>query len=187
MKKIYLLAAMLISGATMAQGVKFGIKAGANFANNTMTSGGMTITPSSITSFHAGAFLTAGFSKFAIQPEVLISSQGFKTDGGKESTLYLNVPLMVKYNVVGGLSLEAGPQVGLLLSAQTKPTNDVSFDNKDNYKSLDLGANLGAEYVLPVGLLFNARYTYGLANLAKDQQDFSYKNKVFSLGVGYRF
>ncbi|MOA30078.1 hypothetical protein D3C78_1511310 [compost metagenome] len=126
--------------------------------------------------------------KFAFQPELLLSSQGFKAGELKMNTLYLNVPLMFKYNVVSGLNLQAGPQVGFLVSAKSKFDGE-SEDVKDTYKSLDFGANLGAEYQFPMGFFLDARYTFGLANIAKveDGESGSVKNKVFSVGLGYRF
>ncbi|MCO4291470.1 PorT family protein [Solitalea sp. MAHUQ-68] len=188
MKKIYfLLATMLFSGAAMAQSTKFGFKAGANFANNIYSGNGLDISVSSVTSFHAGGFITLGLAKkMALQPELLISGQGAKFEGASDNTLYLNVPVMFKYNAVAGLSFEAGPQIGLLLSAKTK-VDSVSFDDKESYNTFDFGANVGAEYALPTGLLFNARYTLGLANIAKNFVGLAVKNTVFSLGVGYRF
>ncbi len=60
--------------------------------------------------------------KFAFQPELLYSAQGSDYDdedfSGSVKADYLNVPLMAKYYVGEGFSLEAGPQVGLLLSAK---------------------------------------------------------------------
>ncbi|UKJ06649.1 porin family protein [Solitalea lacus] len=191
MKKFYLLiASVMMAGATMAQSpVKFGIKAGGNFANNTFTNAGFSASPSSLTSFFVGGLVTAEIAdKFAFQPEVLLSSQGYKSGEFKNNTLYLNVPLMFKYNVISGLNLQAGPQVGLLLSAKEK-LNGESVDIKKNYKNLDLGANFGAEYQFPMGLFLDARYTLGLANIAKleEGESGSVKNTVFSLGLGFRF
>lgn len=193
-----LIAAVMISGAAMAQSpVKFGLKVGGNFANNTQSVSGnglsLSASFSSITSFYAGGFVTLPIgAKSAFQPELLVSSQGAKMDEVKTNTLYLNIPLMFKYNVVAGLHAEAGPQVGYLLSAKAKYNGD-SQDIKDGYKSLDFGLNVGAEYQFPIGLSLNARYNFGLANISKSDEgeDLGYtskvKNTVFSLGLGYRF
>ncbi|POY35432.1 hypothetical protein C3K47_15335 [Solitalea longa] len=189
MKKFYLLiAAVMMAGASMAQSpVKFGIKAGGNLANNTISGNGVSASFSNLTSYYVGGLVTASFgSKFAFQPEVLLSSQGTKVDGGSLNTLYVNVPLMFKYNAVAGLNLQAGPQIGFLVSAKEKFDGE-SIDNKSDYNNLDLGANIGAEYNFPMGLFADLRYTFGLANIAKDSGDATMRNTVFSLGLGFRF
>lgn len=198
----------MIAGAAMAQSpVKFGLKAGGNFANiNTSVSGfgsSVSQSASSVTSFYVGGLATIPLgTKLSFQPELLLSSQGakgesFDLDGnsyeGKSSTLYLNLPLMVRYNIVAGLHGELGPQVGFLLSAKDKFQGE-SFDSKDGYKSLDFGVNVGAEYQFPMGLFLNARYNWGLSNIAKgmeEAEDFGVSakvtNRVLSLGLGFRF
>lgn len=209
MKKFYMLiAAVMISGAAMAQSpVKFGLKAGGNFANiNTSISGfgsSVSQSSSSVTSFYVGGLVTVPLgTKLSFQPELLLSSQGTKGETfddqgnsyeGKASTLYLNLPLMFRYNIVAGLNGELGPQVGFLLSAKDKVQGE-SFDSKDAYKSLDFGVNVGAEYQFPMGLFLNARYNWGLANIAKEVDglddlglDAKVTNRVLSLGVGFRF
>ncbi|HEY1872248.1 MAG TPA: hypothetical protein VGG71_14395, partial [Chitinophagaceae bacterium] len=69
MKKIFLLAALLISIETYAQTFQVGLKAGVNLSN--FTGGSFdTIQNNTLLGFHVGAFLRFKFDKFAIQPEV---------------------------------------------------------------------------------------------------------------------
>jgi hypothetical protein len=74
-------------------------------------------------SFHAGGFVNVPISdKFSIQPELLYSAQG---ENGKsiDVTLqndYINLPVMDKFYVSNNFTIEAGPQIGLLLSAKIK-------------------------------------------------------------------
>ncbi|GAL64444.1 outer membrane beta-barrel protein [Algibacter lectus] len=90
---------------------------------------------------------------------------------------------MGKYYLTKGLSLEAGPQVGFLVSAKQ---DDVNL--KDSYKGLDLGVNFGLGYKLDNGLNFSARYNVGLSDV-NDVDSFNdkYKNGVMQVSIGYFF
>ena len=94
---------------------------------------------------------------------------------------------MAKYYVAEGLSLEAGPQIGFLIKAESG-ADDVSVDVKDAFKSIDFGFNFGAGYKLESGLNFAARYNLGLSDISDDDDsDSNVKNGVFQLSVGYTF
>ena len=124
---------------------------------------------------------------FSIQPELLYSTQGFKADGDTVKIDYLNLPIMGKYYVAEGLSLEFGPQLGLLLSANSEidDEGDVGYQ----YSSIDFGINFGLGYKLESGLNFGIRYNLGLANMANfiDEifNDYKIQNSVFQISVGY--
>lgn len=53
-------------------------------------------------------------------------------------------------------------------------------------KSTDFGLGLGAAYDLPMGLIIEARYNLGLANIS-DVSGFDSKNTGFQVGLGYKF
>lgn len=174
-----------------AQNVTFGAKAGVNFAT---LNGDDAEDADGRTSFHIGA--TAEFSlsdTFSIQPELLYSGQGFTT---KESDTditgkmdYINLPIMAKFYVAEGLSLEVGPQIGFLLSAKAEGESDgtsASVDFKDETKSVDFGANFGVGYKLDSGTNLGFRYNLGLTSVAEEDSD-DLKNSVLQLSVGYNF
>jgi len=97
---------------------------------------------------------------------------------------------MAKYYVADGFSLEAGPQIGLLVST-TDEYEDEEDDIKDFLKSTDFGINFGLGYKLESGLNFTARYNIGLSDNL-DADDFEtdgaeYKNSVIQFSVGYFF
>lgn len=192
MKKLLLVIAMVAAGFTAnAQDVKFGAKAGLNISN---VSGEDVENNDARTSFHIGAVAEIEISdKFSIQPELVYSAQGAKSsDGDIDVTLsldYLNIPVMAKFYVAEGFSLEAGPQVGFLMSAKAKAEfmgDSAENDIKDDFKSIDFGLNFGAGYKLENGLNFSARYNIGLSNIA-EESDNSVKNGVFQVSVGYFF
>ena len=191
MKKLLLSIAILASGLTInAQEIKFGAKAGLNISNFS----GDVENNDARTSFHIGAVAEIEISdKFSVQPELIYSAQGSTTsDLGVDITAavdYLNVPVMAKYYVAEGFSLEAGPQIGFLMSAKMKAESggdSEEIDVKDDLKSIDFGINFGAGYKLENGLNFSARYNLGLSNIA-EESDSSVKNGVFQVSVGYSF
>jgi len=190
-------AAVMAFAFSNAQETKFGVKAGVNL--HTLT--GDVEDQSSKIGFQAGAFAEFKLSdKFAIQPELLYSTQGTKFEEGddeiKYNLSYLNIPVMAKYYVAEKFSLEAGPQIGFLLSAKGKydfVEDGVSVsgdeDIKDSFESIDFGLNFGAGYDFTENLSAGLRYNLGLSNIAKteDGNDSKVKNGVFSLSVGYKF
>ncbi|WP_017258929.1 porin family protein [Pedobacter arcticus] len=202
MKKLcILLLSVMVSGASFAQGgdsgskVKFGIKAGVNFASMTFSSSGISVSPESVTSFHVGGLVDYSFSeKLSLQPGLMLSGKGFEIEGGgmdiSTNLMYLEVPVNVVYKV-GGLYFGAGPYAAFGLSGKIKAEGeddeDVKFGNGDDeLKGTDFGLNFLAGYQLTNGLNFGAGYGLGLSNLSNDG-DAKTKNKVFSISVGFSF
>ena len=96
---------------------------------------------------------------------------------------YLNIPLMGKYYVTKGFSIEAGPQIGFLLAAKNEKT-----DVKDSFNTFDFGVNFGLGYKLENGINFGARYNLGLSDINNlDISSNKNKNGVFQLSIGYFF
>ncbi|MBD0726072.1 hypothetical protein B6A10_12890 [Flavobacterium sp. L1I52] len=188
MKKIILtVAAMFAFGFANAQEVKFGVKAGLNLSNFT----GDVENNSIKAGFQAGGLVEIKVSdKFSVQPEVLYSLQGTKIE--EEGTdvnfnmSYLNVPVMAKFYVADGFSLEAGPQIGFLLSANGK-AEGVSIDIKDYFKSTDFSLNVGAGYDVAENVNIGARYGFGLSNIAKDSGSEKLHNSNIAIAVAYKF
>src|SRR5690606_25716845 len=146
-------------------------------------------TSGSRTGLHIGALAEFKLTEqFAIQPELLYSMQGAKEeDFGEEYDTnldYLNIPIMAKYYITENLTVEAGPQIGFLMSAESD-----GEDIKDGMNSMDFGINGGVGYQLPMGLFFQARYYAGLSNTydGEGSDDFKMPNNVFQLSVGYKF
>ncbi|WP_271767742.1 porin family protein [Aquimarina algiphila] len=197
MKKLMLfavLASLSLVATAQEESIRFGAKAGVNFAN---ISGDGTDGVDGRTGFHIGALVEIPISeKFAFQPELLYSSQGAKLDiGNLETTTkinYINIPLMAKYYVAQGFSLQAGPQIGFLTSAKAKvegPGVDEDNDIDDAIKGIDFGLNFGLGYQLDMGLFFDGRYNLGLSNIndTESSDDVKQKNSVIQLSVGYKF
>ncbi|WP_299222001.1 porin family protein [uncultured Aquimarina sp.] len=201
-KKLLLVLFLGVVTVTNAQeeSIRFGAKAGLNLANIT---GDQTDELSTRTSFHIGALVEIPLSdKFALQPELMYSAQGAKFEFSEfgftdESTVkldYLNIPVMAKFYVVEGLSIQAGPQLGILLSAKDEGEDSIDGeyeeDIKDFVSSIDLGLNFGLGYQLEAGIFFEGRYNLGLTNIDDDDEavnDSSIRNSVIQFSVGYKF
>jgi Outer membrane protein beta-barrel domain len=191
MKKLILLVAIaLFTFNVNAQGVDFGVKAGANFAS---IGGDDTDDFGTRTSFHFG--VTAGISvsdNFSVQPELVYSAQGasYDIDGfdGDVKLDYLNLPIMAQFQVADGFSIEVGPQFGFLMSAKVELDGEEE-DIKDDVKGLDLAAGIGVNYAMASGLNFGARYNLGLSNIndGEGSDEFKNQNNVIQVSVGYRF
>jgi hypothetical protein len=189
MKKIILVTVMAVFGLTNvnAQNINFGAKAGLNFSS---ISGDNTreLDIGITTDFNFGVVAEIPISeKFSFQPELMYSGQGYAGEGAGEviALNYLNIPLMGKYYLTKGFSLEAGPQIGFLLSAKNK---DTDTDVKSAFNTVDFGVNFGLGYKFGNGLNFGARYNLGLSDI-NNINGLTDKNKngVVQLSVGYFF
>ena len=186
---------MLISASfTFASAqVQFGVKAGYNLSNVSLSGNSSGVSVSSKSDFSAGLLASVTlFSSFTLQPEVLYSGQGANaSESGMTATLnygYLNVPVLFKYQHSSGLFAETGPQIGFLLSAKEK-ADGQTVDTKSDTQSTDFSWAFGLGYKLPFGLGIDARYNLGLTNLAKGSgsSDGTVKNSVFQFGLFYMF
>ena len=181
MKKIILtIAAVFAFGVANAQDMKFGVKGGLNFSNLTSSEGS-----NGLTSFHLGGFAEFKVSeKFAVQPELLYSMQGAGYDGGDLNLNYINIPIMAKFYVAEKFNIQAGPQIGFLMSAKADGT-----DVKDLFKTTDFGLNLGAGYNLNDNMMLDLRYNLGLSQVQDELFPGESKsmNAVLQLSFGYKF
>ena len=182
MKKIILTAAAVFAFSfANAQDAKYGVKGGLNMASNSEDGA------SSIVAIHLGGFAEFKINdKFAVQPELIYSAQGANiSDMGVSTTFnlnYINIPVMAKYYVADAFSLEAGPQIGFLMSAKAG-----SLDVKELCNSTDFGINLGAGYDLNEKMTLGFRYNMGMSDVYKDQQTGTSHNSVIQFSFGYKF
>ena len=183
MKKILLLAVVTVLGFTSvnAQEIKFGVKGGLNFAT---IGGDNTKDTDLVTACNFGVMSEIPISeKFSFQPEVMYSGQGYSFNDNTIALSYLNIPLMGKYYVTKGLSVEAGPQIGFLLDAKNEKINV-----KDSFNTFDFGVNFGLGYKLDNGLNFGARYNLGLTDINNVANSSSKnQNRTIQISVGYFF
>lgn len=187
MKKTFVLVAslFLMIGATQAQhhGVHFGLKGGMNASSLTNTPG----TDSKI-GFNAGALahIHTSNKSWAVQPELVYSVEGAKNKSNsdlKTNLNYLNVPVLVQYLFSNGFRLEAGPQIGFLMSAKNKPGD---ADVKSAFNTTNISIPVGLGYLTTYGLGFDARYNFGLSDVTKSDVAKVHAN-TFQFGLFYQF
>ncbi|WP_051719068.1 porin family protein [Hymenobacter sp. IS2118] len=198
MKKsiISLLLIAGLHGAAHAQrsagsNVSLGLKAGPSLS----TFGGAQATNDRVIfGFHAGGFANISISDlFAFQPEILYSQKGAEILSSNSTTRlsYLDVPLAFHVNT-GGLFFEAGPQVGILLTAENK-VGTASTDRKSRYNTVDVGYLFGLGYQRKKGLGTGLRYNGGITKIGKANTTGSttvqndVRNSVFQLYLTYSF
>jgi len=214
MRLFLLVGVMLVSQAMMAQiKMDLGVKAGFNYYGLDLSSAGKLGTTSynSGPGFHVGGYALIKVSKFAVQPEIILSRQGqyFTTpyNSNLSTTLnYINIPVIVKYYLIGGLNLQAGPQLGILAWSKGDLVNKgiaqglaASGQNlKDYVNPIDFSVAFGAGLDLPFGGSLTVRYNLGISDVNKytdgstpgnttpSLSTSSAKNQVLQISLGYR-
>jgi hypothetical protein len=108
---------------------------------------------------------------------------------------YLKVPLLARYYINESFSIEAGPYLGVLLTADEEysetsdgNTSSGTYNIKEGFNNTDFGLNFGLGYKMENGLFINARYSYGLSNILPDSDDKQeIHNVAINIGIGYFF
>ncbi len=167
-----------------------------NVANIQESEAGTSNTYSSLVRQGIGLLGHAPINKnFWISPGIFYNWVGASTSAGDLHLNYLNVPVFFKYVPTdnGVVELYAGPQFGLLLKAVA--TNGQPFggtgDASRFFKNTDIDAVGGVAVVPPkTPLVIMAQYTLGISDIADHNvvpASNSFKNRIFSFGLGYRF
>ena len=128
----------------------------------------------------------------------LFASEKANIKNGWLKTQQFNIPLWVKYDISG-----FRPKVGVNLGFLSKVKGNLEIEggsaveNKSLTpdKKFDFGLGFGAEYNLPMGLFFDATFNLGLTKLSTKEKNNDgtyseggkFKNRVFQIGVGYKF
>lgn len=173
---------VLGTGISQAQLLEFGVKGGVNFAN--YTGGDVSgVDFKTITSYHAGMVMELKvFENFAIQPELLYSTQGAELEGlgdqVKNELGYLSIPVLAKFYLTSNeLSLELGPQASFLVSER----NEVDANDTNSF---EFGIAGGLSYKITKSIFVSGRYVAGLTEAKKDAD---VKNSLIQFSVGYMF
>ena len=166
---------------------QWGAKAGRNISK--LTNLGVDMKPS----IYAGVFAEFGVTHWmGIQPELVYSRQGFKTEfegiSHKFRYNYLNLPILAKFYIWDKLSFDTGPQFGILLNATDKYKQDGEKTKADieDAKNFDVSWALGVSYRFGGNYDISFRYNLGLMKVHDIEGD-KPKNSVIQIGMGYRF
>ncbi len=189
--KILSLAIVLfiVSISASAQKVHIGFKGGA--AINKLT--GKSFKDEFSFGYHLGGFVEIGLGKkFAIQPEILFSQTNVDTSStfsnvyqfkqlDKVQLKYLSFPILLNIKPVKALTLQVGPQFGIL----TNKSNTLLQNGKEAFKSGDFSMLAGVQ--VNVGHLgIYGRYNVGLSNINDIDNQEKWKNQSIQLGLSFR-
>ena len=189
MKKVTMILSVLLMSFLFAHlnaQQAIGIKGGVNSASLSGFEGRSRI------SAHGGVFLHHTINKnWCFQPELLYSGEGqrYIASNGEERTLalsYLQLPLMIQYYPAPQIYFEAGPQFGLLLSAQDKV--DVESDHinaKDDFTAAQVALGLGIGFKATEQLILYGRYNFGLTDVTRFDNIVDH-SQVGQLGIAIR-
>jgi|SRR5665213_1007725 len=186
--KLFLIAASLfISSSLFSQGLTFGIKAGANLGKIS----GQSFKDEYNLGYHAGAFVDIGGKKWSIQPEVLFNQvntdtatnfnqiTGFK-NVGQIQLHYLSIPIMLNYKASNLLSLQFGPQFGVLIDKN----QSLVQNGKDAFKSGDFSLAGGVQLNI-LKLRVYGRFIGGVTNVNNLSNNDTWKIQMIQVGVGF--
>lgn len=201
MKKLFLGLSIAASSLVFSQ--QFGIKGGMNVSS--ISDDGYDDTKSKV-GYYGGVFVNIPASEsFSIQPEVIYSNLGSEVKGTgtvlgnsysqKLNLNYITVPVMFQYKATPQFYLEAGPEFGFLVSADSKTTWNNSTStaelDKDNFNNFNMGVGLGAGFDITKNVGINARYVAGFSDVTKPSSDPSTnaknKNNTFQVGLNFKF
>lgn len=167
------------------------------------------VTTGNRTGFYAGGYVNIPVTEqFSIEPSLLYSQKGYALNGsfsvkGAEflsagakaqlNTTYIDLPVVAKANF-SGLQIFAGPQISYLADAKLRTTVgalgfnlvDENFDVKNQFNSIDFALTGGVGYQFSNGFNISAAYDHGLSKVDNGQSFDSY-NRVFKVGVGFKF
>ena len=181
--------------STDSKGIQFGVKAGANFyqiGGSDADNEGLDQSRKIKVGFAGGVLVNIPLADmFSFQPELLYSTEGNLQKEGdikaKVELSYLNIPLMAQLNTSSGFYAETGPQIGFLLSAKVKVTDEPDQDIKDNAKSIGFSWCLGIGFKTQSGFGVGARYNLGLSTIDDSADAATIKSNGFHVGVFYLF
>jgi hypothetical protein len=206
---ISLLLLISITSHAQQEYFEYGFKGGLNLSN--ITGDGEEVSGyDTRTSMNIGMYgLYKILPKLGLQAELLYSEQGFSErfdseiiniDEIKSLTRmqYINVPVIVSYNLIEQLWIEGGVQVGYLVNAEEEREerfiNDSNqlisetetIDQTSTYESLELGLLGGLRYKLSQNFMIQARYQKSINDIDKDLVGDQF-NEVWSFSVGFVF
>jgi hypothetical protein len=195
MKRIILAVTAIVGVIFTAQaqgGLKFGIKAGANL--NMID--GQAFSETFDLTYHLGGFAEINFNKkWGIQPELLWNQTSgntstfnslYATVSNPNATQniklnYLSIPVLLRYNVNKLVSLNLGPQFGILL----KDESTLLLNGQSAFKNGDFSMVGGVQLNFAL-LRIYGRYNVGLMNINDIDNKDKWTNQQLQFGIGLR-
>jgi opacity protein-like surface antigen len=190
MKKLFLvLSTTAIALSLAAQKLEIGFKGGATV--NKLS--GKTFKEEFSFGYHLGGYFQLGIGKkIGIQPEVLFNQINVDTSSNFSSIYkfnkldnvqlkYLSIPILLNYRPNKLITLQAGPQFGILMNK----SKTFLQNGKEAFKSGDL-AMLGGVQLNISSFKIYGRYSIGLSNINDIDNKDKWKSQAVQVGVGFK-
>jgi hypothetical protein len=131
---------------------------------------------------------------FVLQPEVVFNQYALKLDSNYSNVYhgvfngnsnvklgYLTIPILLNYKLIGSfLSLQAGPQVGILVNH----SKTLLQNGGEAFKNGDFSMVGGVQFKI-LNFRLNGRYVVGLNNISDLPDEGKWKNQGFQVSVGF--
>ncbi|MFN2439040.1 MAG: porin family protein [Chitinophagaceae bacterium] len=186
-----LIACVFLTQAAFSQ-LNIGIKAGANITKID----GRSFEDEFRYGYHLGGFAEIGLGgKLAIQPEVLFNQYQTRVDSSFKNVYenalnfsdnrniklnYLSIPVLLNYKLGNVISLQAGPQFGILVDQ-----DKTLFNNgKEAFSKGDFSMVGGAQIKISK-LRLTGRYVVGLNNINDIDNQNEWKYQGFQVSLGF--
>jgi hypothetical protein len=189
--------AFALPRAAAAQGLTYGAKAGVTLATvsedaEADSGWGYRV------GLAAGGYVALPLgSRLAIQAEGLFNQKGARADVDDLVTTlkldYVEVPVLVKYAVTHGgarsIHVFGGPSIAFKVRSRATASfgdTTIDTDEDENIENVDLGVAAGAGVDFGKWSI-DGRYTFGLSNLVKSDDEAELRSRAISVLVGVRF
>lgn len=180
----------------------FGVKAGANLT----TLGTFTIFDKKYGYNYKPGIVAGIFSEIPLMPKLkLVPEVNYSQKGGdveanvsglivnvKQRLNFLDIPVVISYEVLPNFSVFAGPQAAFILSQES----ETFYSGVSNAKNTDtdkiakpiISAVGGLNYQFGQHIVFNGRYMMDVKKGSKDKDPMfeDVRNSGFSLTIGYK-
>ncbi len=175
----------------------FGIKAGPTFTTSGKGTDATGNGARTEVSFHFGGVAELSLSdNLSVQTEVLYWNEKSKVQNESQTfeASYIQVPVLLKYYLFNGFSVEAGPQFGFLLSSDFEIDTFGSAMPVGELGSIDFRFTTGLAYKFNNGINVGGRYDIYISD-AKNEDIVNtfdvpiskFRNGVISAYVGFFF
>lgn len=174
LKKIIVVASLICAFSIngMAQKTFFGIKSGLNLSSM-RTSGLQTDafqTTKSYVGYNFSGWFGYKFSKkirMSFEPGYVVKGSAFEGSTERLKLKYIDLPVLVEYEVLKDVNLLAGPSFAYQLGAK-RITDDGSINVSDIYnESSEISGILGVSFNVSFFMDIGARYNYGFTKASE--------------------
>jgi len=212
-KKVILVVSVTILTMVFVQAqVDIGVRAGFNFTNVNISSGGLSLSPEMKPGIQFGIVgeITLPLP-ISLQTGILFAQQGYKLEfsesymgekfstKGKSILNYIQIPVNAQYKIgIGnvGLLFQAGPYLGFALSGKAKHETTISGKTEKKTEDIEFGEGgmkrLDAGFGIGAGVRFGhfqagIGYNLGLANIANNDGEGKVRNNGIAITGTYWF